>query len=331
MSVETMSPTGRNLKHIVRALIGSQEFAVLIGLVAICAFFALATPTFLTWFNVFQNLRQIAMLGIIATGMTFVIAMGEIDISVGSTYNLAANIMAILIAKATFDPAAAAFVALLVGLLAGVANGLLAVVLRLPTLIVTLGTLSLYRGLTILISGGLSIGNLPESSFYELGSGGIGLIPYIALVALAISVAAGWALRNTIFARQVLAIGSNVRAAQRTGIRIGLRKIQVMAISGLLCGIAAVLGMSYLRSASPQSGVGFELLAIAAVVVGGTPMQGGTGTVWGTLIGIALIVIIQDGLILLGLPATWQITATGAMILLAVAIQQIVRKRMLSR
>src|SRR5581483_11817917 len=326
-----MSPTGRNLKHIVRALIGSQEFAVLIGLVAICAFFALATPTFLTWFNVFQNLRQIAMLGIIATGMTFVIAMGEIDISVGSTYNLAANIMAILIAKATFDPAAAAFVALLVGLLAGVANGLLAVVLRLPTLIVTLGTLSLYRGLTILISGGLSIGNLPESSFYELGSGGIGLIPYIALVALAISVAAGWALRNTIFARQVLAIGSNVRAAQRTGIRIGLRKIQVMAISGLLCGIAAVLGMSYLRSASPQSGVGFELLAIAAVVVGGTPMQGGTGTVWGTLIGIALIVIIQDGLILLGLPATWQITATGAMILLAVAIQQIVRKRMLSR
>jgi len=331
VSVETMSPTGRNLKHIVRALIGSQEFAVLIGLVAICAFFALATPTFLTWFNVFQNLRQIAMLGIIATGMTFVIAMGEIDISVGSTYNLAANIMAILIAKATFDPAAAAFVALLVGLLAGVANGLLAVVLRLPTLIVTLGTLSLYRGLTILISGGLSIGNLPESSFYELGSGGIGLIPYIALVALAISVAAGWALRNTIFARQVLAIGSNVRAAQRTGIRIGLRKIQVMAISGLLCGIAAVLGMSYLRSASPQSGVGFELLAIAAVVVGGTPMQGGTGTVWGTLIGIALIVIIQDGLILLGLPATWQITATGAMILLAVAIQQIVRKRMLSR
>jgi len=319
--------TARNIRRIGLGVVVSQEFAVLVGLLAICVFFSLATPYFLTPLNVFQNLRQIALLSVIATGMTFVIAMGEIDISVGSIYNLSANIMAILIARSGVDPAIAALMALLVGALAGAINGVLATLLRLPTLLVTLGTLSLYRGITILISGGLSIGNLPDNRFFEIGTAGIGPLPYLTVVAFIIVSMAAWALVNTVFGRQVMAIGSSVEAARRTGVHIPVRKIQVMALSGLMCGVAAVLGMSFLRSASPQSGTGFELLAIASVVIGGTPLRGGLGTVWGTLLGISLILAIQNGLILIGLPATWQITATGAMTLIAIAIQQIIRKR----
>jgi len=314
-------------RTLLRRLTASQELAVLIALLVVTIFFALAAPFFLSELTLRQNLRQIAMIGAIATGMTFVIAAGEIDISVGSIYNLAATVMALLIADFGFDPWAAALVALIVGALAGAGNGVLAVLLRLPTLIVTLGTVSLYRGLTILLSGGLSIGNLPNHDFYSMGTQGIGFVPMIVIIALVIIVAAAWVFRRTVFAREVLAIGSSAQAARRTGVHIARRKIQVMALNGLLCAVAAVLGMTFLRAASPQSGVGFELLAIAAVVVGGTPLQGGVGTIWGTLIGVTLIIFIQSGLIQLGLPAVWQIAATGAMILSAVAIQQLVRRR----
>lgn len=310
-----------------RRILVNQEIAVLLGLVAVGLFFSVSTPFFLTPFNLFQITRQMVVLAVISVGMTFVIASGEIDISVGSMYNLAANVMALLIAQAGMNAWVAGAAALLVGLLAGALNGSISVVLGLPTLIVTLGTISLYRGLTIMLSGGLSIGNLPDSNFYFIGSKGIGPIPYMVIFALLVVAAAAWIFRRTVFAQELLAVGSNVQAARRVGIRIKARKIQVMALNGLMCGIAAVLGLAYLRAASPQSGVGFELLAIAATVVGGTPLRGGVGTVWGTLIGIALIMVIQNGLILMGLPAAWQIASTGILLLGAVAVQQLVRRR----
>ncbi len=310
-------------------LLAAQEIPALLGLLTVGVFFSLATPFFFTELNLFQLTRQTALLAVIAVGMTFVISAGEIDISVGSMYNLAANVMALLIAQSGLDPWMASLFALGVGVLAGALNGVLAALLKLPTLIVTLGTVSLYRGITIMLSGGLSIGNLPASEFYDLGSEGLGRFPYMAMIALGIVIVAAWVFRKTVFARQLLAIGSNVAAARRTGVRVNRLKVAVMALNGLMCGMAAVLGMAYLRSASPQSGVSYELLAIAAVVVGGTPLRGGVGTVWGTLIGIMLIMVIQNGLILMGLPAAWQVAATGALIIGAVAIQQLVRKRAL--
>ncbi len=316
--------------QLMRRAINTQETAVLAALIIIVTFFVLSAPFFLSELSLRQNIRQIAMIGIIATGMTFVIASGEIDISVGSIYNLAATVMALLIADLGLNPWIAAGVTLLVAGLAGIFNGLLSTFLRLPTLIVTLGTVSLYRGIAILVSDGLSLGNLPDHSFYSLGTQGIGFVPMIGLIALAAIWAAAWVFRHTVFARELLAIGSNSEAAHRTGIQIRIRKIQVMALSGMFCGFAAILGMSFLRSASPQSGGGFELLAIAAVVVGGTPLQGGTGTIWGTLIGTILLIVIQSGLVQLGLPIAWQVSATGAMILFAVAIQQLVHHRRLN-
>jgi len=317
----------QRLASLSRRVIGTQETAVLLGLVAVGAVFSVATPFFLTPFNLFQIARQMALLGVISIGMTFVIAAGEIDISVGSIYNLAAAVMGLLIAQGNVDPWQASLAALAVGLVAGALNGSLSVLLGLPTLIVTLGTISLFRGITIMLIGGLSIGNLPDSSFYRLGSDSLGPVPYMAIIALIIVGAAAWLFHSSVFAKQLLAIGSNVEAAKRAGVRIKARKIQVMAMNGLMCGIAAAMGIAYLRSVSPQSGVGFELSAIAATVVGGTPLQGGVGTVWGTLVGIALIKVIQNGLILMGLPVAWQVASTGIMIIVAVAIQQLVRRR----
>ena len=310
-----------------KQLLTSREFAVLSALIIVCMFFSITTPLFFSSLNLFQVTRQMSVMAVIATGMTFVIAAGEIDISVGAIYNLAANIMALLIAQRGLTPWEAAIFALLAGLAAGMLNGALSAMLNLPSFIVTLGTVSLYRGLTIMLSGGLSIGNLPKSSFYDIGSKGLGAVPYIAIFALVIVTIGAWIFHNTVFSQNVLALGSNKEAAYRSGIQIKIRKVQVMALNGLVCGIAAILGIAYLQSASPQTGVGYEMSAIAAAVVGGTPLQGGEGTVWGTLIGVALIIVIQNGLILMGLPAAWQIAATGLMILTAVGVRQIAQKR----
>jgi ribose transport system permease protein len=315
------------VRHLVRAASANQEVAALLGLVGVGIFFSLATPYFLTPLNLFQLTRQMAVLAVIAAGMALVISTGEIDISVGAVYNLAANVMALSIARSGMSPWTSALVAVAVGLIAGALNGSIAVALGLPTLIVTLGTVSLFRGITIVLSGGLSIGNLPDSSFYQMGSEGVGPVPFVVLVALLFVAVLAWIYRKTVFVRQLLAIGSNADAAARVGVRTKLRKVQVMAVNGLMCGLAAVLGIAYLRAASPQSGVGYEMSAIAAVVVGGTPLTGGVGSVWGTLVGIALIVAIQNGLMLMGLPTAWQVASTGAMLLGAVALQQLVQLR----
>ena len=329
----------RSAKGTLSKFLASREGAVLLALLVVGTFFSFSTSSFLTPFNLTQITRQVSQFAVIALGMTFVIAAGEIDISVGSMYNLAANVMALLIAKEAFNPWIAALVAIGVGLLAGTLNGLLSVLLQLPTLIVTLGTISLYRGITILLSGGLSVGNLPSSFFFDLGKGRVrdlpllGDIPYIesfsylAVFAFVLTIIMSLVFRYTVFTKELLAIGSNIEAARRTGIRTNLRKIQVMALNGVMCGIAGVLGIAFLRSASPQSGIGFELFAIAAVVIGGTPLRGGVGTVWGTFIGITLIMVIQNGLIQMGLSAAWQVAATGLMILIAVSIQQLFHQR----
>jgi ribose transport system permease protein len=311
--------------HKYKSLFSIHELPVFLSLLAVGAIFSLTTTTFLTPFNLFQLARQMAILAVISIGMTFVISSGEIDISVGAIYNLSAVTMALLISQAGFSPWTAMIVAMLIGVIAGALNGIISVVFKLPTLIVTLGTVSLFKGITSTICKGLSIGNFPDNIFYVIGSGRFGPVPYLAVVALLVFFVAHFIYKNTVFSRELLSIGSNNKAAGRTGIDINRRKIQVMALMGLMCGIAAVMSIAYLRSSSPDSGSGYELTAIAATVVGGTPLTGGIGSILGTLVGIALITVIQNGLMLAGLPTSVQIASTGIMILLAVGIQQLVR------
>ena len=313
--------------RILRSVIGSREAPVFAGLAVVFTFFALATKFFLTPLNLFGITRQIAILAVISVGEAYVISCAEIDISVGAIYNLANTAMAVLIAWKGFNPWVAVVAALVVGALSGLLNGALSVSLGLPTLIVTLGTMSIYRALAFAVSKGSIVGNLGTSAFFDIGYKGLGPFTYVAIAGLIIVAFAAWYQRNTVFSLQVMGIGSNAAAAKRVGIRIGLRKIGVMALSGLLCGFAGALGLGMIGSASPESGTGYEMLAIAAVVIGGTPLKGGSGTIWGTLLGISLVLIIQDGLMLMGLPSPWQLAITGVILLFAVALQQVILMR----
>jgi ribose/xylose/arabinose/galactoside ABC-type transport system permease subunit len=315
------------LAKVSRGILAARELPVLIGLLVISLVFSVSTPFFLTPLNLFQLTRQMAVLAVISIGMTYVISTGEIDISVGGMFNLANNVMAVLIGWHHVDPWVACLAALAVGMGAGALNGALSVSLGLPTLIVTLGTVNLFRGLTMMVSKGMTIGNLPSSTFFAIGAQGFGPITYVAIAALAVVIGSAWLFRNTLLVRQLLAIGSGPEAARRVGVGVGRRKIQVMTINGLLCGVAAILGLAVLGSASPQSGIGYEMSAIAATVVGGTSLSGGKGTIWGTLLGITLIMAIQNGLMLIGLPSAWQVVSTGVLLLAAVGVQQLVRLR----
>jgi len=307
-------------------LLSIREIGVAQALIAVIILFALATPFFFTTSNLLLISRQMAILGVIAVGMTFVLASGEVDLSVGWNFNMVMSVMAVLMVNGV-DPWLTIPIGLALGALLGVFNGLFAVIFQLPTIIVTLGTLTLYRGLALSVSGGRTVGNLPDSSFFEIGSGNLGGVPLMSIIMVVVFAAGAWLLRNTQFARHLLAMGANRQAAERVGMRVARLRILVMAFSGLMCGIAGVLGLAFLGAADAQSGSGYELTAIAAAIIGGAKLGGGSGTVWGTLIGIALIMAIQNGLALMGLPPAWQISSTGIVLIAAVTVDYLTRSR----
>lgn len=313
--------------RILRQLFAVREVGVALSLIVVILVFALLTPYFFTSSNLLLITRQMAILGVITVGMTFVLASGEVDLSVGWIFNASMSAVAILSVNHNIDPWLLIPVGVLVGAALGTLNGLLAVVLELPTIIITLGTLTLYRGIALAINGERTVGNLPESSFFELGSGSVASIPNLTIIMLIIFAVAAWILRNTQFARHLLAMGANRPAAMRVGIRTPMRRIQVMAFSGMMCGLAGVMGLAFLGAADPQSGTGWELTAIAAAIIGGAQLGGGAGTVWGSLIGIALIMSIQNGLVLMELRPGWRIAATGLVIIAAVTIDYLTRAR----
>lgn len=310
-----------------RQLLAIREFGVLLALIAVGLLFSLLTPYFLTASNLLLISRQMAILAVITVGMTFVLASGEVDLSVGWIFNMVMAATALAMSQYGLNPWLAIGAGLLLGTLLGAINGSLAVLLNLPTIIITLGTLTLYRGLALVLNGGRSISNLPESGFFAIGSGSLGPVSYMTLIMLLVVVVGAWILRNSRFARHLLAMGSNDAAARRVGLRIPRLRILVMAFNGLLCGIAGVMGLAYLGAADSQSGAGYELSAIAAAIVGGAQLGGGSGTVWGSLIGISLIMTIQNGLVLLGLRPAWQIASTGLIIIAAVTIDYFLRAR----
>jgi len=308
-------------------VLSMREIGVLQALLAAGVLFALLTPHFLTASNLLLVMRQMALLAIITVGMTFVLASGEVDLSVGWIFNMVMSAMAVVIVRLDVNPWVAVLLGLALGALLGAINGSLAVFLGLPTIIVTLGTMTVFRGFALALNKGRAVSGLPESTFFRIGTGSVGPVSYMTIIMLVVVVVTAWILRNTRFARHLLAMGSNSAAAARVGIRVRRLRILVMTFSGLMCGIAGVIGLAYLGAADAQSGTGYELSAIAASIVGGAQLGGGAGTVWGSLIGITLIMAIQNGLVLVGLRPGWQIASTGVVIIGAVTLDYITRTR----
>ncbi len=294
------------------------RYGTFLALIALIVVAALLSPRFLTPVNLMNVLRQTAIVGVLGIGMTYVILTAGIDLSVGATLALSAVLLAGTL-ETTGNIVLAMLVAVLAGMAVGLGNGLGVTLGRVQPFVMTLGMLGIARSIAFLYTGGEPIPVL-DRTFLTLGIGYLWRIPIPSLIFIAILVVAALALRYTPFGRAVYAIGSNEEAARLSGIAVGRVKTLVYIISGATAGIGAIMYCSQFASAPPIAGEGYELDAIAAVVVGGTSLFGGQGGVIGTFFGALIIGILSNILNLMGVSPFAQPLAKGALIILAVLI-----------
>ena len=321
----------KNKREVARGFIlNIRELSILGAGIILFIALSIASPYFLTQDNLLLVARQISILAIIATGMTFLLISKEIDLSVGSNYGFLAIILAWFITKASINPWIAFIIVIIVGALIGFINGIFTTKFGMPSFIVTLGMLSILRGGALIISGAWPINiRLPEEhSFLNVTAGRIGgVVPSQIIWMIIIVAIASFILRKTRFGAHVYSTGGNEEAAKLAGISVKKIKVISFMITGALCGVGAGLLLGQIYSAFPTGGTGFELNIIAAVVIGGTQLFGGRGTIIGTLIGAAIIGMITNGLVLLGVNAHVEPLAKGAIIILAVLLHTLTRKK----
>ncbi len=301
-----------------------QVVGILPILVLICILFAVLTPNFLTAGNAVNILRQASINIVLATGMTFVILTGGIDLSVGSILGVSA-VVAVLVSLLPALGWAAVPAALLTGLFLGLINGSLIALLDLPPFIVTLGALTALRGAAYLVANGTTVINR-DLNFAWVGNEYLGPFPWLVVIALLTVLASWFVLRRTVLGLQIYAVGGNQRAARLTGIKVNRVLLFVYGVSGLLAGLAGIMSASRLYSATGMLGNGYELDAIAAVILGGTSFTGGIGTMPGTLLGALIIAVLNNGLTLLNMSYFWQLVVKGLVIIVAVTIDRLRRR-----
>ena len=303
----------------------SPYFFPLIGLVAVSIVMALTTENFLSSDNFLNIARQVSINAIIAVGMTCVILSGGIDLSVGSVMALSGTLMAGMMV-AGVPPSAAIALGLGVGLAFGLFNGFFVAYAGMPPIIVTLATMGIARGLGLIYTGGYPIDGLPEA-FAFFGRGNVLGIQTPVVIMLLVFALAYLLLDHTPIGRYIYAIGGNEEAARLSGVRVSRYKLLTYALSGLMCSIAGLVLSSRLMSGQPNSGIGFEMDAIAAVVMGGTSITGGRGSIVGTLIGALMLGVLNNGLNMMGVSPYVQNIIKGLIILFAIYISRERRKR----
>ncbi|ABN84403.1 ABC transporter permease [Burkholderia pseudomallei] len=304
--------------HALAALRRSTTFYPLVGLVAVCVAMVFASDSFLSAANLENVLRQVSINAIIGVGMTCVILTGGIDLSVGSVMALSGTLAAgLLVAGANGAAALAAGIG--VGVALGAANGLFVAFAGMPPIIVTLATMGIARGLALIYTGGYPIDGLPDWVRF-FGSGKVLGVQMPVLTMLAVYALAWLMLERMPFGRYVYAIGGNEHATRLSGVRVSRVKLAVYTFAGLTSALAALVLTGRLMSGQPNAGGGFELDAIAAVVMGGTSIAGGRGSIVGTLVGALLLGVLNNGLNMIGVNPYVQNVIKGAIILLAIYI-----------
>lgn len=304
--------------HALAALRRSTTFYPLVGLVAVCVAMVFASDSFLSAANLENVLRQVSINAIIGVGMTCVILTGGIDLSVGSVMALSGTLAAgLLVAGANGAAALAAGIG--VGVALGAANGLFVAFAGMPPIIVTLATMGIARGLALIYTGGYPIDGLPDWVRF-FGSGKVLGVQMPMLTMLAVYALAWLMLERMPFGRYVYAIGGNEHATRLSGVRVSRVKLAVYTFAGLTSALAALVLTGRLMSGQPNAGGGFELDAIAAVVMGGTSIAGGRGSIVGTLVGALLLGVLNNGLNMIGVNPYVQNVIKGAIILLAIYI-----------
>jgi ribose transport system permease protein len=306
------------------------RFGALFGLAILIIVLSILSPVFLTPDNIWNIARQVIVNALLAAGMLVVIITAGIDLSVGSILALSMSVLAMLAIKLGVNPFLAMLIGLLVGLGVGMINGLLLTRLHLPhPFIATLGTMNIARGLALIITGAAPISGFDRAGAPQvlwLGAGTIGRIPVAIIGVIVVYLIFHVLLSNTALGRHIYAVGGNISAARLSGINVDRTLVVVYSISGLMAGLAALTLAGRTNSGYPTAATGAELDAIAAVIIGGASFSGGTGTVWGTAIGVLLIAVLRNGLVLLKVPTEWQVVAIGLVIIGAVYVD-VLRQR----
>ena len=302
-----------------------QYGGIVIALIILCTVFTIANSRFLSLANFMNIFQQVAVVAIAAFGMTWVILLGEIDLSVGSIIAVAGMVGAQSLALGTGFPAAL-LITIIAGAILGAVNGLLTARLLLPSFIVTVATMSIYRGLVSLPTGGAPL-MISDPNWQAIGASHFLGVPLIIWILLVLFLANHIALSMTVFGRETYLTGGNREAALYSGIRVNRIKIIIFTLSGVMSAIAGILLSSRLYSAQTNAGLSYELDAIAAAVLGGTSLSGGVGTMPGTLIGALIIGVLNNGMNMLSVPSFYQLIVKGVVIIIAVWLDVRAKRR----
>jgi ribose transport system permease protein len=320
MTTQTNATPVLQNQHLRRFL---SNNGALFGLLALCVALFIATPHFLTGGNLINVGVQASTIAVLAFGQTFVIVAAGIDLSVGSVAALSAMAASWMFANAGLPSWSAVFIGLLTGTVVGVVSGIGVAYGKLPAFIATLAMLSVARGLTLVISGGRPIATPSSISF--LGDDVFG-VPMPIIIMLLTGVVCALILNKTTMGRSMYAVGGNLEAARLAGLPVKRVLVTVFALSGLYAGLAGMLLAGRLDSAQPQAASGYELDAIAAVVIGGASLSGGVGRASGTLVGALILAVIRNGLNILNVSSFWQQVVIGLVIAAAVLVDVLRRK-----
>jgi len=305
-----------------------DEAGVLVALVALIVVVGLLRPNFLQPTTLFQQLSGAAFIGVLALGMVFVVSIRDIDLSVGWIFNFSAVIAAKAMVLGV-DPWIAAGIGIAFGGFLGLINGVLAVWLRIPVIIITLGTFSAFRGLSLVVNESRAVVPPDKTgSFFALFDVKLfGLIPSVAVAFVVLAVVLHLVLHRTRFGYRVQAMGSNPDAARLGGIPVDRTRILVLVLMGAIAGLTGAMFLGFREAIDPVTGGDYLLPVVAAVIIGGTPLSGGRGTIVGAVVGALIIQVITTGILFLGVDVKWSTFVTGAVIILAVAVDQLVRRQ----
>lgn len=294
-----------------------RELVMLIILIGMFIVLSLLSPAFAKPNNIINIFKQTSINGILAIGMACVILVGGFDLSVGSTVGLS-GVMAALLAQGQYPLYVPILAAIITGALVGLLNGVFVAYLNIPAFVVTLGTQSIVRGLAYITSGGMPVFGV--TSAYEKIAGGkvLDTIPFLVIYYIGIALVVAFILTRTVYGRRLYAVGGNSNAALVSGINVKWIKMSAYAICGLLAGVAGMLLTSRTVSGSPITGSGYELDAIAAVVIGGFSLDGGSGKWYGMVIGALILSVISNGLDILGVSSYYQLIIKGSIVIAAV-------------
>jgi simple sugar transport system permease protein len=322
---------------VIQRVLGSRELLLAVVILVVAAVFGLLAPQFFSLPHLFGVGRSAVVIGLISLGLLLVLITGGIDVSVSATAVASMYIATVVLTEIGFQGpfVVGALVACSIGGLFGLVNAILVTRLKLPSLIVTLGTLTLFRGGLLAFVGSERIRDLPaqmrefsRAQLFTLETGGRPAAFHVAvLVLLLVAVVLAWALRSTVWGRSMYAVGDNEEAAGRLGVAVTRVRFSAFVLAGVLAGLAGMMSGALNRAADPFTIVGMEMDALAAVVLGGAAVTGGRGTVLGTMLGVLLITMVGASLILVGIPTAWRQAFVGLFLLLGVGVPALRQRR----